>query len=120
MNFSWRATACLVVTGMMCANIATAAESAGIEKLPVFTEHVTMTGEQAKALTVAIEESKKWKLDFTVYLISVHQSESLFVVTFDSPAKRLTERGAASIGPPGFEVTVSRPSMRVIKAHFMR
>jgi hypothetical protein len=120
MNLSLRSMACLALAGMRCVTASTAADSSGIQKIPVFTEHVTITGEQAKALTVAIAETEKWKLDFAVYLIAVHQSNSVFVVSFDSPAKKLTERGAASVGPAGFEVTVSRPSMRVIKAHFMR
>lgn len=120
MNSSLGGTTFLVLISIMCVNVAIATDSVGVEKVPEFTEHVTITGAQAKALTVAIEELVKWKLDPTGYLITVHQSESVFVVTFDSPAKRLTERGAASTGPPGFEVTVSRPSLRVLKAHFMR
>jgi hypothetical protein len=115
---------CVVVAvaliGHACCDAVMAQSASSTEKVPVVTDRIVVTGEQANALILAVAELEKNKLDVARYVITIYQSKELLEIVFDSPTRRFSEAGAASSGPEGFEVTVSRESKQVVKSHFMR
>src|SRR4051812_11262692 len=115
MSIPARAIRFLILSVISCANTTWAGDT-DVVQMPRFTKIVTVSGEQAEALMLAIGELKKENLELKRYVIRVEQAKEVFAVIFDSATRRMSETGSPSDGPPVFEVTVSRPTMTVLKA----
>jgi hypothetical protein len=119
MNSASRVATFWVIAGLLGANVTLGADTEEVEQTPDFTEQVTLSGEQARASSLAIAELEKQHRHLAGYVITIYQAVDVIAIIFDSPTRLPGDSGSASSGPIGFEVTVSRATMKVVKAHFM-
>lgn len=108
----------LLVT-VLCIGVRSA-QCEPVTQLEHLVEAGNITGEEARAVQLAVTEFDNQKLQISIaeYVVRIYQSRREFVVLFGSPSERPGEYGSRD--PIGFEVTVSRESGKVTNSHFER
>jgi hypothetical protein len=96
------------------------AEASEVEKVPAFTQELSLTGEQANALLTAVKTLRSNHVsNIAQYEISISQAAAVIAVFFRQPGRHPYQVPSEN-GPPEFEVWISRQSGNVLKAHFER
>ena len=78
----------------------------------------SISGVALGVIQTAIPKAIENGLDLKLYSVSVYDQASSYLVIFDDPKAPAGQRGSGAL--VGYEVEVSKPDLRIIRANFIR